>query len=83
MNILDTIITAQDGAAVRNIGSQFGLGDDQATAALSAVIPRSPPDCSATCKVPMASRGCRRRSRRTASELSRRSSLLGDPSDDR
>jgi hypothetical protein len=39
MNILDTIINAQDGAAVRNIGSQFGLGDDQAAAALSAVLP--------------------------------------------
>jgi|SoimicmetaTmtLPC_FD_contig_61_817168_length_896_multi_2_in_0_out_0_2 hypothetical protein len=39
MNILDTIINAQDGATVRRLGSQLGLGDDKATAALSAVIP--------------------------------------------
>jgi hypothetical protein len=39
MNILDTIINAQDGAAVRSLGSQLGLGDGQAAAALSAVIP--------------------------------------------
>jgi len=39
MNILDTIINAQDGGAVRNLGSQFGLGDDQTTAALSALVP--------------------------------------------
>ena len=39
MNILDTIINAQDGAAVRRLGSQLGLGDDQTAAALSAVIP--------------------------------------------
>lgn len=39
MNILDAIINAKDGAAVQQIGTQFGLGSDQATAALSALVP--------------------------------------------
>jgi len=39
MNILDTIINAQGGGAVHNLGSQFGLGDTQTTAALSALVP--------------------------------------------
>lgn len=39
MNILDAIVNAQDGAAVRQLGSQFGLGDDQTASALSALVP--------------------------------------------
>ena len=39
MNILDAIVNAQDGAAVRQLGSQVGLAPDQATAALSALVP--------------------------------------------
>jgi len=39
MNILDTIINAQDGGAVRQLGSQFGLGAEQTTSALSALLP--------------------------------------------
>ena len=39
MNILDAIVNAQDGAAVQQLGSQVGLAPDQATAALSALIP--------------------------------------------
>jgi hypothetical protein len=39
MNILDAIATAQDGAAVRQLGSQFGLGQDQTAAAMSALVP--------------------------------------------
>jgi hypothetical protein len=39
MNILDAIVHAQDGAAVRQLGSQTGLGQDQTTAALSALVP--------------------------------------------
>ena len=39
MNILDAIINAKDGAAIQQIGTQFGLGSDQATAALSALVP--------------------------------------------
>jgi hypothetical protein len=39
MNILDAIASAQDGAAVRQLGSQFGLGQDQAAAAMSALVP--------------------------------------------
>jgi hypothetical protein len=39
MNILDAIVNAQDGAAVRQIGSQLGLGHDQTAAALSALVP--------------------------------------------
>ena len=39
MNILDAIINAKEGGAVQQLGSQFGLGQDQTTAALSALIP--------------------------------------------
>ena len=39
MNILDSIINAGDGAAVRQIGSQAGLDDAQTAAALSALVP--------------------------------------------
>lgn len=39
MNILDAIVNAQDGAAVQQLGSQVGLGPDQTTAALSALVP--------------------------------------------
>jgi hypothetical protein len=39
MNILDAIVNAQDGAAVQQVGSQVGLAPDQATAALSALMP--------------------------------------------
>lgn len=39
MNILEAIVNAQDGAAVRQLGSQFGLGEDQTAAALSALVP--------------------------------------------
>src|SRR6185436_8970047 len=39
MNILDAIVNAQDGAAVRQLGSQVGLAPDQATAAVSALVP--------------------------------------------
>ena len=39
MNILDAIVNAQDGVAVQQLGSQVGLAPDQATAALSALMP--------------------------------------------
>ena len=39
MSILDAIVNAQDGAAVRQLGSQVGLAPDQATEALSALMP--------------------------------------------
>ena len=39
MNILDAIVNAQNGAAVQQLGSQVGLAPDQATAALSALMP--------------------------------------------
>lgn len=39
MNVLETILAAQNGGAVKQLGSQFGLGEDQATAALSALVP--------------------------------------------
>ena len=39
MNILEAIVNAQDGAAVQQLGSQVGLAPDQATAALSALMP--------------------------------------------
>lgn len=39
MNILDAIVNAQDGAAVRQLGSQVGLGPDQTAAALAALVP--------------------------------------------
>src|SRR5512134_124202 len=39
LNILDAIVNAQNGAAVQQLGSQVGLAPDQATAALSALMP--------------------------------------------
>ena len=39
MNILDSIMTAGNGAAVRQIGSQLGLDEAQTAAALSALLP--------------------------------------------
>jgi hypothetical protein len=39
MNILDAILNAQSGAAVRQLGSQVGLPADQTTAALAALVP--------------------------------------------
>lgn len=39
MDIFDAIVNAQGGAAVQQLGSQVGLAPDQATAALSALIP--------------------------------------------
>jgi hypothetical protein len=39
MNILDAIVNAQDGAALRQLSSQVGLAPDQTTAALSALVP--------------------------------------------
>ena len=39
MNVLEAILAAQNGGAVRQLGQQFGLGEDQTTAALSALVP--------------------------------------------
>jgi len=39
MNILDDILNAQGGGAVRQLGSQVGLAPDQTTAALAALVP--------------------------------------------
>jgi hypothetical protein len=39
MNILDTILNAQNGAAVKQLGTRFGLGEDQAASALAALAP--------------------------------------------
>jgi hypothetical protein len=39
MNMLDAILAAQNGAAVNQIGSQFGLPKEQTTAALAALVP--------------------------------------------
>ena len=39
MNILDSILSAGNGAAVSQIGSQVGLDDAQTAAALSALVP--------------------------------------------
>jgi hypothetical protein len=39
MNMLDAILSVQNGAAVRQIGSQVGLREDQTTAALGALVP--------------------------------------------
>ena len=39
MNILDSIMNAGDGAAVRQIGSQLGLNEAQTASALSALVP--------------------------------------------
>jgi hypothetical protein len=39
MNILEVIMNAGDGAAVRQVGSQVGLGEEQTASALSALVP--------------------------------------------
>lgn len=39
MSILDIITAAQGGAAVRNVGSQVGLGEAETASALSALVP--------------------------------------------
>jgi hypothetical protein len=39
VNILDAIMNANDGAAMRQIGSQVGLGEEQTASALSALVP--------------------------------------------
>jgi hypothetical protein len=39
MDMLDSIMNAGSGAAVRQLGSQFGLDDAQAASALSALVP--------------------------------------------
>jgi len=39
MSILETIMAAQGGSTVRQLGSQFGLGEQQTTAALAALAP--------------------------------------------
>ena len=39
MNILDAIVNAQGGAAVKQLGAQVGLAPEQATSALSALAP--------------------------------------------
>jgi hypothetical protein len=40
MNILDAILNHQDGAAVQQLAQQFGLDNDQATSAISALVPQ-------------------------------------------
>jgi len=40
MNILDSILNHQDGAAVQQLAQQFGLGNDQTISALSALAPQ-------------------------------------------
>jgi hypothetical protein len=39
MNILDSIISADNGATVRRLGAQFGLDETQTAAALSVLVP--------------------------------------------
>jgi hypothetical protein len=39
MNILDAILDSQNGGAVRQAGAAVGLGEDQTTAALAALVP--------------------------------------------
>ncbi len=39
MNILEAILSAQNGGAAQRIGERFGLDDQQATSALSALVP--------------------------------------------
>jgi hypothetical protein len=39
MNLLESLLAAGNGGAVQQLGRQFGLGDDQAAAALSALVP--------------------------------------------
>ena len=39
MNILDSILAAQDGSAVKQMGQQLGLGDAQTMNVLSTLVP--------------------------------------------
>jgi hypothetical protein len=39
MNVLEALLAAQGGGAVKQLGQQFGLGESQASAALSALVP--------------------------------------------
>ena len=39
MNILDSIVGARDGAAVQQLGAQFGLRPEQVSAAMGALMP--------------------------------------------
>lgn len=39
MSLLDSILNAQGGGAVQQLGTQFGLSNDQTTSALSALVP--------------------------------------------
>jgi hypothetical protein len=39
MNILESILAAQNGGAVRQMGQQLGLGDDQTMSVLSTLVP--------------------------------------------
>jgi hypothetical protein len=39
MSLLDTILNAQGGHAVQQLGAQLGLGQDQTSSALSAIVP--------------------------------------------
>lgn len=39
MNVLESIVSANDGALVRQVGSHLGLSDDHTTAALGALVP--------------------------------------------
>ena len=39
MNLLDSLLNAGDGSAVRQLGTQFGLGPEQTQSALSALLP--------------------------------------------
>lgn len=39
MNLLDLLLAANNGGAVKQLGQQFGLDDDRAGAALSALVP--------------------------------------------
>jgi hypothetical protein len=40
MNILDSILNHRDGAAVQQLAQQFGIGNDEAASALSALVPQ-------------------------------------------
>ena len=39
MNILEALMAARGGGAVKQLGEQFGLGEDQTSAALAALVP--------------------------------------------
>jgi hypothetical protein len=39
VNILESVLNTQGGAAVRQLAAQFGLGEDQTASALSALVP--------------------------------------------